>query len=252
MGRLFDMDNAFFRFMAKIADFVLLGWLVLLLALPIVTLGPAISAFYYVGLKEVRDEEGYVWRGFWKAFKENFKHGLLCELVTIVIGGVLAYDIYIVAQWMSKDSSIWITLLFFLIIGIVILFAATVIYLFPMIAKFANTTVSYFKNSLLMSVKHLPQTILLLFVNGLIIYYTIQFPLLVIFTVPLIGYCNSFILARVFNVYVPKKETAEKQDADFRVDVDESTISESVIGPNSEENMRKALEQTDNSKEESK
>ena len=72
MGKFFGLDSPFFKVMTKVADFIILNFLVLVFSIPVVTIGPALTAMYYVALKEARGEEGYIWRDFWKSFKANF------------------------------------------------------------------------------------------------------------------------------------------------------------------------------------
>ena len=46
MDRIFNMDNKFFTFMSRVADLIILNLLFLLCCIPIVTIGPAITAMY--------------------------------------------------------------------------------------------------------------------------------------------------------------------------------------------------------------
>lgn len=67
------------------ADLIILNLLFLLCCIPIVTIGPAITAMYYVTMKMVRNEEAYIARSFFKSFKENFKQGLGIWLIALVL-----------------------------------------------------------------------------------------------------------------------------------------------------------------------
>lgn len=73
MGSLFNLDNPIWRFMGKLVDVFILTLLWAVCCIPIITIGPASTAVYYVTLKLVRDEESYTVRSFFKSFKENFK-----------------------------------------------------------------------------------------------------------------------------------------------------------------------------------
>ena len=73
MGGLFSVDGKFAQFMGKLADIIILNVLLVVCSIPIVTAGAAATAFYYVMLKLVKNEESYVFRSFLKAFRENFK-----------------------------------------------------------------------------------------------------------------------------------------------------------------------------------
>ena len=51
--------------------------------LPIVTIGASTVAAYSVALKMVDDQEGYIGKSFLKAFKENWKQGIILGFITM-------------------------------------------------------------------------------------------------------------------------------------------------------------------------
>lgn len=218
MGKFFDMDGGFFRFMSKVADFIILDVLVFLCSLPIITIGPSLTAMHYVALKEVRDEEGYLWRSYWKAFKDNFLQAFLIELIIIAAGVILFVDIRITYAWTYNEGSLVARLLFFVLLGFAAVIATSTMYVFPMLAKFDNTVIKIIKNSVMMCVKHLPQTIIMAIITYGLAYATFTYPLFILFSIGIVGYANSYILARIFDLYIPKKK--QQTDEDFHV-VDE-------------------------------
>ena len=60
MGRFFNMDSPVMNFLGRVADLVWLNILYIICCLPIFTIGAATSALYYVTMKMVADEEGYI------------------------------------------------------------------------------------------------------------------------------------------------------------------------------------------------
>lgn len=202
MNSLFNMDNGFFRFMGKVCDMILLDILTLVLCIPLVTIGPALTALFYVSLKIVRDEEGYVFRGFFKSFVQNFKQGFLLELVVAAAAAVLYIDLGVVNNWMTQNNSILIRLLFYALVGFALLSAVTVVYIFPVLAKFENPTKRVLVNSVMMAVKHLPNSVFMLVVvvaAGVSVYI---YPILIFFVIGLAAYINSFILRKIFDNYI--------------------------------------------------
>lgn len=218
MGNFFDIDGRFFRALTKIADFIILNIIMIIFSIPIITIGPALSAVYYVSLKEVKDEEGYVIKGFWKAFKQNFKQGLISEIIIGAIALFLYFDVKVTYNWAMNDRSIYPKLILFLLLGFMLVAVAVIIYIFPMISKFNNTVLKFFINSLLMAMKHLPQTIIMLIITGGLTYATVMYPPIIVFTIGLCLYANSYILVRIFNIYIPK---TEEQDDEFTFDESE-------------------------------
>ena len=96
MGRFFNMDNKFFVFMGKVADLCLLNLVLILCCIPVVTAGASLTALYYVTMKMVRNEEAYIFRSFFKSFKQNFRQATVINLIMLVAALVLYLDTKIV------------------------------------------------------------------------------------------------------------------------------------------------------------
>ena len=205
MNRFFGLDSPFFKVMTKVADFIILNFLVLVFSIPVITIGPAFTAMYYVALKEVRGQEGYLWRDFWKSFKQNFKQGFIIELIVAAAFAVLYINIITCYKWSYEGSTVG-QILMFLNIGLGISCIASLIYLFPLLAQFTNTVKNTLFNSLLMAMKHLPQTIVLLLITGGLIYAVMSYPLFIFFFIGLMAYVQSYIISRIFKPYMPKEE----------------------------------------------
>lgn len=202
MNRIFDLDNGFFRFMGKIFDMIFLNILTLVFCIPLVTIGPALTAMYYVALKTVRDEEGYVFQSFMRSFRRNFKQGFLIELVAVAAGALLSLDLVVTYNWSNSDTSIWIRLLFYALIGFALLYVVTVVFVFPVLAKFDNTTKKTIVTAMMMAVRHLPNAIFMAIVyvaTGVLIYI---YPYAIIFGLGLAAYINSIVLRKVFDNYI--------------------------------------------------
>lgn len=216
MNALFNLDNGFFRFMGKVCDMILLDILTLIMCIPVVTIGPALTALYYVTLKIVRDEEGYVFKSFFKSFLQNFKQGFLLELIVAAAALILYFDLGVVKNWMTQNSSILIRLLFYALVGLALLAVVTVVYIFPILAKFDNPIKKVLLNSVMMAVRHLPNSIFMVVViiaAGVSVYI---YPILIFFVIGLAAFINSFVLRRIFDNYI-------KVDAEGRV-ITEQTV----------------------------
>ena len=213
MGRIFDMNNKFFRFMSKVADLCILNIICVVCCIPVITAGASITAMYYVTLKMVRNEEAYIVRSFFKSFKQNFKQGFLIELIIGVVAALLIADIRICYMWAKADGGVPIRLLMFAAIGLLLVLSAVALYAFPMLSKFENTVIGILKNALLLCMHHLPQTLIMLFITYGLIVFSINYFTAFIVTIPLILYIDSYVLSRIFLIYVKKsqEENAVKQ-----------------------------------------
>ena len=92
MKNLLNLDSPLMIFFSNLTDILILNVLCLLCCLPIVTIGPAITAMHYVTLKMARDEEGYVLKSFLKSFKENFKQSVIAWLGFLAVSIVFFVD----------------------------------------------------------------------------------------------------------------------------------------------------------------
>ncbi len=92
MGKFFDIDSPFIQFLNRVADLMILNFLVMICCLPIFTIGASYTAMHYVLLKMVRKEEGYLIRGFFKSFKQNFKQATLIWLGMLVLIAFFGVD----------------------------------------------------------------------------------------------------------------------------------------------------------------
>ena len=219
MDRIFNMDNKFFTFMSRVADLIILNLLFLLCCIPIVTIGPAITAMYYVTMKMVRNEESYIARSFFKSFKENFKQGIAIWMMALVLILLEFMDFFIMKQ---LSGGIYTVVKYGLLV-IALLMALILQYVFPLLAKLYNTVKNTIRNALLMSLRHLPYTSLMLLINiapisamllntmifsyGILAYFLLGFSTL--------AFANSFFLVKIFDKYIPQDEDAEEEkDAD--------------------------------------
>jgi len=132
MGNIFSLDGKFFTFMSKVADLIILNIIYCLCCIPIITIGPATTALYYVTLKMVKNEESYIIKSFFKSFKLNFKQGAAIGLLLMAAAGIIVGDIYIMLSWNAKYKFILIVIFIFLLV----VWMFITIYIFPLLATF--------------------------------------------------------------------------------------------------------------------
>ncbi len=209
---IFNMDSKFMRFMIKFADMMIINILVIICSIPVITIGPALTAGYYVALKEVRDEEGYILKSFFKSFKANFKQGVIATLILGAIAGFLGYELFIVYQWACMDNTPeYARLVFGAVVGLAILVMMIILYLFPLMARFYNTIPNYFKNSVMLGIKNFPSSILMIAIVIFVVYMYLVNWMMIFFAVGGAIYLNSMIMVRIFDKLMPKEETEEEE-----------------------------------------
>ena len=216
MNRFFSMDNKFFVFMGKVADLCLLNLVCLACCIPIVTAGASITALYYVTLKMVRNEESYIFRSFFKSFKQNFRQATIIHLIMVAAAVLLYLDTNIV-KVMGEPMSQIMSVIFAVF---TLVYAMILLYLYPILAKFYNSVKNTFTNAILMAIRYLPYTIIMLIICALplLIFFvpSLQMQmtlilLLLLFGMAVIAYLNSFFLVKIFDKYIPENS---EEDAD--------------------------------------
>jgi len=210
MNRFFDMDNKFFTVMGRVADLMILNIVFIICCIPIVTIGSSITAMYYVTLKMTRNEESYIVKSFLKSFKENFKQSTIIWLIMLVVGIILGIDFNVLNQ---MDSTL-VTIVHYGLYFVTFLLLLIFIYVFPVLSRFYNSIKNTFQNALLMSIRHLPYSILMIliwvcpivisFLSPNILMYALLVWILIGFS--LLAFLCSFLLVKIFDHYMPKEE----------------------------------------------
>ncbi|MDF2521422.1 MAG: hypothetical protein K0R84_2050 [Clostridia bacterium] len=201
MSGIFDIEVRFFRFVIKLMNLVLLNVLWVIFSIPIITMGAATSAVYYVTLKMAADEEGYILKSFLKAFKENLRQGIAVEAIFLICGIIIIADIRF---FLLSSSMFAYAFAAIFAIGMVV-YVFMLIFAFPLMAKFNNSTVGTVRNSVIMSLRHLPTSIALTVLLVIMLYGVyVSVPLMIMF--PVIGvsgyaYITSILLRDIFEKY---------------------------------------------------
>lgn len=208
------MDSPLMRILNKFADLMWLNILTLICCIPVVTIGPALSAAHYVELKMYRNEEGYITKDFFRAFKVNFKQGLILGVINLVLLTVFVTDIVL----MNENSGIHIPK-----VAQVLIMAAAIMYLFYVVwvyavqAKFINTVKNTMKNAFAISMMKFPQTIamvvlyacpwVLLWVSNFYL-----FPIAFLFGISVPVYCSAALYSKFFKQMEDKILATQKEE----------------------------------------
>ena len=94
----FSLDSKFSQIMGRVFDLMMLNIIFLIMCIPIVTIGANFTAMYYVTLKMIKNEETYIFRTYWKSFRENFKQATAIWLILLAVLIVLILDLLLVMR----------------------------------------------------------------------------------------------------------------------------------------------------------
>lgn len=255
MSRIFDVEGPLFSGLGRIADLFWLNILFLVCCIPIFTIGASATALYYVTLKMVKNEECYITKSFFKSFKQNFKQATGIWIIMLIVGGLLVTDYLIMNGTLYDVSGIPDTVrkvILVVLLMAAIVYALTLRYVFPVLARFDNTVKNIIKNSLLISIRHLPWSALLVAIqvlSGFIFYKFLPqvFIFYLIIVLSLVAYISSFIFVKIFAIYMPGDEAV---DTDGEIVEEASDENAAEIATEVVQDTLEVLESLDNNIEE--
>lgn len=161
MRFLFDPDSKVGIIISRLTDLVILNFVFFLTCLPIFTIGCANTALYDAVFRMDTEREGKLLSTYFRSFRSNFRQSTLLWLIIAV---------FLIAGYvnMTLSSALGGTLGYVLLVISLLFFLLTLCifsYAFPWQSQFVNSPLQTLRNSLLLSVAHLPRTLLLLLLN---------------------------------------------------------------------------------------
>lgn len=212
--KLFGLDSIFYKSITKITDILVLNFCWLIASIPIVTIGASTTAAYYVAMKMVKDEEGYIVRTFWKEFKSSFKKSTIIWFVMLFLGAMLYCNYALLGGLKEAPMS-----LFFVTILGTFFYCITFLAVFPLTARYENKVKQTIKNSLFITVRHFVHTLAMLAVIAVFVlifwfnYFTMFFG--VILGPGLILFIASSFYLKIFEKVEENKAVQEKATDEF-------------------------------------
>ena len=155
----------------------------------------------------------------------NFAQGVLLELIHVVMGFLLFVDLRASAQWGFVQGSQVGVIFVFVVVGVMAVWAAVMLYSFSMLSRYDNNIIVTLKNALIISVHHLPQTIIMLIATVGLTYFSCLYFTAFIVTIPLILYVDSYIFSSIFK-QLEKESVPSVQEAGTEEDTNEDKEEE--------------------------
>ena len=210
---LLNYNSPIMRFLERVFDLLVLNLMTLVLCVPLVTAGGALTALYKT-LFNLREEKGSVVSGYWQTFRAEFRPalplGLLCLLADAAFG---AYLFLLYSRLSAGTIWTWVV-----VIAVGVLFFFPMSYAFALYARYQNTVKQTIVNAFFLSVRHLLTTILVLALHLLPAIIMLVFPAYV----PMIGllwlflgislpaYLASGLFLRIFRQYPQETQSEEE------------------------------------------
>ena len=127
-------------------------------AIPCIAItGPVQAGLAYVTRNWSRDEHAFIWSDFKDAVKENWKQGLGASVIT----SLMPIVVYIGYQYYGQQAQTSVLFMVpqMLIVVVSLVWALALVFMYPMMVTYKVTFGQLVKNSLIMAVGRLPQTV---------------------------------------------------------------------------------------------
>lgn len=169
---------------AAFCDKVLLGCLFFATCIPVVTIGASVAALFYAVTKVINNDEGYLFKSYMKAWKDNMKQGIVLTLCVALYAGIGAADVYLVSGMVGvgtlppiASSIVWV---FFLPLVLCLP------WIFLYMSRFSDSIGTIIKNSFRISVSNPGTTLLLDLIIAI-------FVIMVLFILPLVPFTVTYL-----------------------------------------------------------
>ena len=184
--------------LSKVADLMWLNLLTIMMCIPVVTAGAALTAKDYMCYKILKNEEAGITKGFFHSFKQNFKQATAIWLMMLVVLVFVAVDILFAigleGSGINVVRAIIYAIAFFVYIACIMIF--------PVLARFDNTVFGTIKSGLHMTVAILPRAILMGILYVIPPYVGLRWfaviPIVIMFGISGPGYISAMLYRKAF------------------------------------------------------
>ncbi len=226
--KLFNPDSPFMTVLMRIADFIIINILTLLLCIPVITGGAAITAGYYVMLKIRRDEDSGILKMYFKSFKENFRQATIIWIIMLAAIGIPLYLLGVARANMGDAMPLVVKILF----SAAILLSSFIFSMtFPVLSRFSNTIGGTIKTGIFVAISNPPRSFLIIIMTVAPFYLTYNFlvllPIVIMFGFSLPAFLSVCLYNKQF-----KKLEADANEAEGKAapgSEDEHIFSDSTI-----------------------
>lgn len=205
--KLLEPDSSFMYFMTKAGQVIILNFLWLVSCIPVFTIGSATASLYYAMMKNIRRNRGYPVMEYLSSFKRTFVKGSILTLAAGICFFLL-YHLQTIALMRENDTGIFLSRIY---TTLMVVTAAVLIYLFPVLSRFTMKMTSMVKLAFVMAVRYIGYTILILAVTAALVFIWFYYlPVPVILFLPGAWcYVCTFMIEKALRKYMPAPDGNE-------------------------------------------
>ena len=209
---MFKMDNMFFTIVNKVCDIVVVSILWIICCIPVITAGAATTALYDTVYRNIRNNRGYCYKGFFKCLIDNFKNTVQASIIFFVLTVITICDVFILHNNVDKISQF--AELQFVFLGFWILIMIWAVWTFAMTARFENSWKITLKNGGLMFFAHLPMSLAMAVIFAVSVFVVSIIPILIV-VLPVGGmFINSLMIEKAFKRLIEAERRDDTEETD--------------------------------------
>lgn len=157
MNRFFSHYGSFATVLTLIADVAIVSAFITVASLPVITIGPAISAGFYVLFQIVREEGSRPGFTFWRRFRADFRGAFGGGIILVALLLVGAYQIQLIKYLPASPT--WLLIMRAgVLLGMAVIIAVG-IWFFAYTSQFSASFTQTLRNAALLAIGHLPRTL---------------------------------------------------------------------------------------------
>lgn len=220
LQEFFGYDGKVMSFLHKTGEMILVNIVFLLCCLPVITIGPALTSFYYATMKSIRRERGGPVKEFMRSMKRTLGRGVPLTIGILLWIALLWYG----RQMAGVAAQETVTFTMVLYDVVIIVSACILVYLFPVFSRFELKIMKMIQMSFVMSIRFLPITVVVAAGSaliGLLLIYVL--PIACIMVIPGVWcYLVTFLMEKALLHYMPAAKPGEEQwyDRETKTDIE--------------------------------
>ncbi len=205
MNSMFNPDNPFMQFLARVGELIILNFIFMLCCIPVVTAGAAAAALQKSVQTILLEEDEPVTRVYRRAFRENFKQATILWLFVLFFLVAMGCNGFLLQMFFTGNSlKLFSAVLVFLMAAVL----SVVLVAFPLVVRYENKLLDHVKNAMILAVIKLPRTAAMFAINlfpVLVAWFSFQ----VLYATLVFWLVIGFAFASYMSAYLMKKPFEE-------------------------------------------
>lgn len=163
MKNIFNLESPLMQMLTRVGDMILLNVLFLICCVPVITAGASVAAMHKVIQELIYETDSGTIKGFFRAFKANFKQATILWIIVLLVIVSLGCDVLLIVTYFSGSEAVkW---MLGLLAVLAVLVCCVVAYMIPLIVRYENTLRQHLSNAAVLAIIKLPRTIGLVVLN---------------------------------------------------------------------------------------